>query len=206
MTPSASIESIAPYILPFSALENAEISTISATSGRYSGSRIKAPKTAVSSSGDSGSVKPSGRLQVIVFSHCFMVCVFCGFVEFGFTVHPIPGGGSPVLYRISTGSPAVGRVVVVKTFRIRIGSPDSQKIIFDCFGRGARLARAFFTPDREFFYFIIYILIYILILIFEGIGCFWLFFGCFPVESWLFFGCFCAFRFPIGAPPLHPFR
>ncbi len=110
-----------------------------------------------------------------------MVCVFCGFVEFGFTVHPIPGGGSPVLYRISTGSPAVGRVVVVKTFRIRIGSPDSQKIIFDCFGRGARLARAFFTPDREFFYFIIYILIYILILIFEGIGCFlvifWLFWG-----------------------------
>ena len=51
-----------------------------------------------------------------------MVCGFCGFVEFEFTVHPIPGGGSPVLYRISTGSPAVGRVVVVKTFRIRIVS------------------------------------------------------------------------------------
>ena len=40
--------------MPCIGVWNAEISIISAVSGKYSGSRINAPKTALSSSGDSG--------------------------------------------------------------------------------------------------------------------------------------------------------
>ncbi len=109
-----------------------------------------------------------------------MVSLILGRVaEFGFAAHPISRGGFPVFYRIFTGSPAVGREIVVKAFRIRIASFDRRKIIFDYFERGddkrrafgsplARLVRAFFTLDREFL-FICSVLIYSILIVIKSV-------------------------------------
>ena len=110
----------------------------------------------------------------------------CG-IKLGFAAHPISRGGFPVFFRVFTRSPAVGREMGVKAFRIRIASLDRQKIFSHIFERGDDKRRAFGSPvtrlvratwgdsvgtyrGRRFplkipFTLYIFILIYILILI-----------------------------------------
>lgn len=91
-----------------------------------------------------------------------MVCLILGRVaEFGFAAASnFAAAAFQFFYRVFTGSPAVGREIVVKAFGIRRGPFNRRKIIFDYFERGsnkrrafacdsARLVRAFFTLDMR---------------------------------------------------------